>query len=187
MNIFYLSHDVTECARQHTDKHCVKMILEYAQLLSTAHRFLDGEQIIGLSKSGRKAKRWKLNDGREDILYSATHINHPSAVWARASAENYIWLSQLLRALCKEYTYRYGKTHKVEHSGLLFALANNVPTNIPVSAGFSEPTPAMPDEYKVKGSSVESYRKYYLGTKTRMFNWKNRNIPEWVQHANLSL
>ena len=42
MNIFYLSHDVDECARFHVDKHVVKMILESAQLLSTAHRVLDG-------------------------------------------------------------------------------------------------------------------------------------------------
>jgi hypothetical protein len=26
MNIFYLSKNVTECAEQHVDKHCVKMM-----------------------------------------------------------------------------------------------------------------------------------------------------------------
>ena len=29
---------------KYKDKHCVKMILEYAQMLSTAHRELDGEE-----------------------------------------------------------------------------------------------------------------------------------------------
>lgn len=29
------------CANAHVDKHVVNMILEYAQLLSTAHRVLD--------------------------------------------------------------------------------------------------------------------------------------------------
>jgi hypothetical protein len=28
MNIFYLSHNTTECAKLHVDKHCVKMIVE---------------------------------------------------------------------------------------------------------------------------------------------------------------
>ena len=42
MNIFYLSHDQEQCARQHLDKHVVKMIVEYGQLLSTAHRMNDG-------------------------------------------------------------------------------------------------------------------------------------------------
>ena len=37
MNIFYLHNDPTECAKLHTDKHVVKMILESAQMLSTAH------------------------------------------------------------------------------------------------------------------------------------------------------
>ena len=46
MNIFYLHRDVDTCAEMHNDKHVVKMILEYAQLLSTAHRVLDGEEHI---------------------------------------------------------------------------------------------------------------------------------------------
>ena len=64
------------------------MILEYAQLLSTAHRVLDGVEIIekkyvlgSLPARWRKCKVWKLNDDRDSILYKATHMNHPSAVW----------------------------------------------------------------------------------------------------------
>jgi hypothetical protein len=184
MNIFYLSNNVTKCAEQHVDKHCVKMILEYAQLLSTAHRLLDGQEIVGISKTGRKAKRWELSDTRQDVLYSATHINHPSAVWARHSKDNYAWLCKLLDALCKEYTYRYGKVHKVEREGLLQAL-QFIPYGIPQHTTFTEPTPAMPDEYKVIGSSVASYQRYYNGAKTRMFSWKNRATPEWIIHANI--
>jgi hypothetical protein len=63
------------------------------------------------------------------LLYRTTHINHPSAVWVRQSDKNYIWLLQLLDALCKEYTYRYGKVHKVEREGLLKQL-HTLPTNI---------------------------------------------------------
>ena len=103
MNIFYLDHDVAKCAEMHNDKHVVKMILEYCQLLSTAHRYLDGVEQIGQTKTGRNVKRWKLNDERDTILYSATHINHPSAVWCRQTAANYHWLYKLLVELCKEY------------------------------------------------------------------------------------
>jgi hypothetical protein len=50
---------------------------------------------------------------------------------------------------------------------------------------FTQPTPAMPDEYKVDGDSVQSYRNYYNGSKQRMFVWKKRDIPFWVmQDAN---
>lgn len=34
MNIFYLNKDLKIAAMEHKDKHCVKMILEYAQMLS---------------------------------------------------------------------------------------------------------------------------------------------------------
>jgi hypothetical protein len=156
------------------------MILEYAQLLSTAHRVLDGIQVVGLSKSGRKQTRYEISDNRDGILYSATHINHPSAIWVRQSIPNYIWLAELLEMLCIEYTYRYDRVHKVESSGLMQTLKNNFPKNIP-SGKWSEPTPAMPDNYKVFGDSVQSYKNYYLGDKQRMFSWKNRPTPSWIR------
>ena len=62
MNIFYLHEDVKQCAKMHVDKHVVKMIVEYAQLLSTAHRMLDGIEYTGLSKNGRKVKRYKFDN-----------------------------------------------------------------------------------------------------------------------------
>ena len=182
MNIFYLDCNPRKCAEMHVDKHCVKMILEYAQLLSTAHRILDGTQSVGLSKTGRKQTRYVLPDDRESVLYSATHINHPSAVWCRQSNSNYLWLSQLLYELCKEYTYRYGKVHKVESSGLMNKLFMNQPNNIP-NKSFTQPTPAMPDECKVAGDSLQSYRNYYVMNKGHLWSWKgkinSRQQPQW--------
>lgn len=178
MNIFYLDHDVRKCAEMHNDKHVIKMILEYAQLLSTAHRYLDGIVEYGLSKTGRKKTIYRLPDSRDSILYVATHINHPSAVWARQSKENYIWLANMLIALCEEYTHRYGKTHKVERDGLCHVLLKNFPHNIG-NSGFTQPTPAMPDNVKIAGDSIKSYRNYYINNKTHLANWKKRTTPEW--------
>ena len=178
MNIFYLDHDVRKCAEMHNDKHVVKMILEYAQLLSTAHRVLDGVELIGLSDSGRKKKFWTLGDSRDYTLYKATHINHPSAVWVRKSVQNYMWLAEMLEVLCGEYTYRYGKVHKVERDGLMQLLKNEFPKNLPI-APFTEPTPAMPDDVKIPGDSIKSYRNYYINNKTHLANWKKRTTPEW--------
>lgn len=178
MNIFYLHNDPKTCAEMHVDKHCVKMILEYAQLLSTAHRVLDGTQFVGQSKTGRKQVRYVLPDMRESVLYSATHINHPSAVWVRQSEQNYRWLFTLFCELLKEYTYRYGKIHACER---LVTTLGRPPKNIDMDKHFTEPTPAMPDHYKVAGDSVQSYKNYYLGDKTRMFSWKNRPTPSWVR------
>jgi len=180
MNIFYLDPDPQICAEMHNNKHCVKMILEYAQLLSTAHRVLDGTLIERLSASGRKQKAYVLADYRESALYSATHINHPSAIWVRKTHQNYIWLTELLEELCYEYTYRYEKTHKVERDGLLKVLRTNLPANIPIGP-FTAPTPAMPDDVKVPGNSLASYRNYYNKNKTHLANWKNRPVPQWFQ------
>ncbi len=180
MNIFYLSHDPAECARFHVNRHSTKMVLEYAQLLSTAHRVLDGTMSVGLSDSGRKKTSYILPDQRNNILYSATHINHPSAVWVRKTHQNYIWLTELLEELCCEYTYRYEKTHKVERDGLLKVLRTNLPANIPIGP-FTAPTPAMPDDVKVPGNSLASYRNYYNKNKTHLADWKKRPVPQWFQ------
>lgn len=178
MNIFYLSPDVKECAEMHNDKHCVKMILEYAQLLSTAHRVLDGKPLRSKTDSGRNVVRYVLDNELDGIFYSATHINHPSAVWVRQSNQNYNWLANLLLYLCEEYTYRYGKVHKIERDGLCYVLFKNLPKNIPI-ADFTEPTPAMPDEVKVMNDSIQSYRNYYNNNKQHLASWKKRQVPNW--------
>ena len=181
MNIFYLDNNPKVCAEMHNDKHCIKMILEYCQLLSTAHRVLDGEETEAKSKTGRNVKRWVLPDDRDAIVYSATHINHPSAIWCRQSMENYRWLHNLLCELVKEYNYRYGKTHKCQEIGLVDKLST-IPHNITYQS-FTEPTPAMPDECKVPGNSLASYRSYYIMNKQHLATWSgkinSRKIPEW--------
>ena len=84
MNVFYLSAYEDMCAQMHCDSHCSKMIIEYAQLMSTAHRTMDGELYYGRTKSGAKIKRWKMDDDvMETTLYKASHVNHPSGIWVR--------------------------------------------------------------------------------------------------------
>lgn len=183
MNIFYLHKDPKICAEQHNSKHVVKMILEYAQLLSTAHRVLDGVEYTEKTKNGRSIKRWKLDfEYLDRRLYKATHINHPSAVWVRQGIGNYRWLCDLLQYLSYEYTYRYGREHKCESDNLISLLMMNEPKNIP-KIYFTPPTPAMPDECKVDGNSLESYRNYYIRNKQHLANWhgkiNNREAPEW--------
>ena len=164
----------------HLDKHVVKMIIEYAQLLSTAHRVLDGVITEGKSQSGRKQKKYIINDERESILYSATHINHPSAKWCRDSNDNYQWLYQLFCATCDEYTFRYGKTHLTDQK-LRHVLAQS-PKNIS-SEPFEAPWRAMPEEVKIGDDSLASYRNYYIKNKTHLASWKKRKVPDW--YANI--
>ena len=177
MNIFYLSDNPVEAAQWMVDKHVVKMIVESAQLLSTAHRLLDGEQFISQTKTGRKAKRWKLYDAREDVLYTATHSNHPSAIWARSSVENYNWLVDHFYALMEEYTYRYDKQHKC--FGELSYQLQSPPKNLKDWDMTLMPS-AMDDKYIISDDPIVNYRNYYKLGKTNLHKWKKRNPPSWI-------
>ena len=73
MNIFYLHTDPKACAQYHVDRHVVSQIKEYAQLLSTAYRLIDGKQSVALSKSGRRQQVWTLDDPEmQQTVYKAT-------------------------------------------------------------------------------------------------------------------
>lgn len=176
MNIFFLDKNPQIAAEYHHDKHVVKMILETAQLLSTAHRVIDGEQYVDCS-SGRKIQRWKMNDSfMEERLYKATHMNHPSNVWARQSKSNYMWLYQLFVSLCHEYTHRYGKVHAT--CTKLAVILSQAPRNIK-DTGMTEMPQAMPEEYHCD-DSVKAYRTYYIGAKKTQSKYTNRSVPYWL-------
>ena len=163
MNIFYLDKSFTKSAEYHCDKHVVKMILETAQLLSTAHRVLDG-------------------DAKADIvgLYKCTHKNHPSSVWVRSNQGAYQWTFMLFERLCKEYTRRYDKVHK---SARLLPFLLSYPENIEFSAWNAElipPPQCMPEEYKHE-DTVTAYRNYYMGAKNSFAKWAHSATPDWWQ------
>jgi hypothetical protein len=180
MNIFYLHNDPVECAKLHNDKHVVKMILEYGQLMSTAHRVLDGTEYYARTANNRRIKRWLLEDyERENILWKASHISHPSGIWTRKTDSNYRWLHSLWENLLEEYTFRYGKFHSAERMRKVF---QRLPDNIPAGP-FTEPTPAMPDKYKVPSDSIQSYKNYYIGDKQHLASWKKRFVPNWYVTA----
>lgn len=152
MNIFYLDDDIQKCVEYHCDKHVVKMIVEYAQILSTTST-LYGSIIQG---------------------YKPTHKNHPCVLWCAQSQENWLYLRSLALALCNEYTHRYGKVHKTE-----IVIKNLKPPILP-SIGFKKPPRCMPIEFK-KDSVSDSYREYYVKAKAKFCRWTNRPVPKWFE------
>ena len=175
MNIFMLDKDPVIAAKMHTNKHCVKMITESAQMLSTAHRYLDGSLYIAAGKAGRKIKRFRHPDENlNENLFQACHINHPSNKWIRESSGNYMYLFNLYEALINEYYIRFPTiishkqiTNNKEHgSARLLELLRSPPKNIQ-DAELEFPKQnlqAMPDKYK-NADAILAYRDYYIGEK----------------------
>lgn len=158
MNIFYLSPCPMTAAEYHCDKHASKMVLETAQMLSAAHRYLDGDDYAdtyGLYRMGKG------------------HLNHPSTKWVRSSVAHYKWTVELFWYLAEEKQLRFGKPHK--SADLLHALSV-VPDNIP-DEEFVDPPQCMPDEYKCD-DTVQAYRNYYHGEK-HFAKWNYTQPPSW--------
>ena len=160
MNIFFLDFDVKKCAEYHCDKHVVKMILETAQLLCSAHHVTGGS-----------------------APYKLSHKNHPCSIWVRSSLSNYLYLCELGLKLGEEYTHRYGKKHKSVEV-IEWCLVNR--PNIH-DVDFTSPPLAMGDEYKIGNDVIESYRNYYKGAKSKIVSWKNREKPFWFEKKELIL
>jgi hypothetical protein len=91
MNIFFLDTDPSVAARLQVTKSATKMILESAQLASTALR--------QYGYSG-------------DDVYKTAHLNHPSSIWTRKSRSHLEWLLVHALELCERYTQQFHKIHK---------------------------------------------------------------------------
>jgi hypothetical protein len=164
-----------KCARWHCDKHVVKMILETTQLLYTAHWY------VAISKGTLPTFKTAPTHSREPRMHGYLPVNnpsHPSALWARQSAEHYEWLSIFGLALCNEYRHRFSnKKHSCENH--LRWLYQNLPPGLERN-GFRDPPLAMPDEYKVSKNAVVSYRTYYKKGKTAILKYSGRHRPHWL-------
>jgi len=181
MNIFHLDNDPIVAAQMMCDKHVVKMVTEYGQMLSTAHRVLDGELYTDKTKNGRNIKRWRLKeDARQNDLYKASHVNHPSNIWTRENDKNYRWLFKHFQATAKEYEKRYGRVHATydKLGGYLWF----APRNIKQVVRLTKFAQAMP-EYCKREDPVEAYRFYYIKEKVDFAKWKNTETPIWFKEG----
>tara|TARA_R100001163_G_scaffold63819_1_gene56589 strand:+ start:575 stop:1054 length:480 start_codon:yes stop_codon:yes gene_type:complete len=157
MNLFILDSDPWAAAKAHHDKHVVKMILESAQMLCTAHH------LASLDPSPH--------------LYKPCFHNHPCTKWVRENNRNYYWGLNYFIALCFEYSHRYNKIHSSYKK--LSALLVNVPETLDFSSKVTDFAQAMPDKYKNK-DAVKAYRDYYKGEKINQSKWTRRQEPSWI-------
>ena len=149
MNIFYLHKDPIKAAQYQYNKHVVKMILESAQMLCTAHHHYAE----------------KLGYDNSYIPYKKAHYNHPSTIWTRQNSRNYYWLYHHMLALGDEYTKRYNKTHLTITK--CWDALQYCPVGMPLGGKFNQPPQAMPDEYKHEDSII-AYWQYYINGKSHI-------------------
>ena len=180
MNIFVLDEDPRIAAQMVCDKHCSKMVVESGQMLSTAHRMLDGYIEKRPSKSGKRTiNYWVHPDSNLDgVLYNAVHHHHPCTVWSMVSKDNYEWHYEHFLGLAEEFQYRYKKPHMTAEK--LREVLRTPPKNIP-NVGITEFPQAMKayPECMVEGDAVTAYRNYYHYSKS-FAKWdKGRPAPDW--------
>jgi len=164
MNIFYLHENPTIAAQMQCDKHIVKMTLETAQLICTAHHVLGTEPVY--------------------IPYRVTHKNHPSALWVRQSIHHYHWTVKHFQALANEYQRRYNREH------LAWTKCKNLATFDPLdipSTPFTPPPQCMPLElHRSPSETVEAYRQYYRTNKAQILVYAHSERPTWLQQGEIA-
>ena len=157
MNIFFLDKTPDGSAEMLCDKHVPKMLLESAQMLSTALH----SHTMGISTG----------------IYKEAYPNHPMTKWVGDNRSNFKWALDNALWINNEYQYRFKKEHKS------FRIIQNISFNnyiddIP-DGDMTTPPQCMPDEYKNK-NYVTAYRDYYKGEKEYFAKWeKGRSQPEW--------
>lgn len=173
-------------AQEQCNKHVVKMPVESCQMLSIAHRMLDGAMTKGPSKSGKTTvKHWIHPDKNlDEVLYKVAHAGHPCTIWTMKSSENYMWHYRHFVALCEEYTFRYGRVHSSDEK--LREILKTPPKNIPQGPLTPHPLAMQSNpECMNPNDIVGSYRAFYK-TKQERFKmiWTKRSIPAWFQAEN---
>lgn len=212
MNIFVLDQNPYEAAKGHCDKHVVKMILEYGQMLSTSHRLLDG-----------RLMEWTREDPDTGKVKKLRHWALPGEVCEPELQK--MFLDEEDEDGNQLYTQRWvvrvqnEKCYKVAHANhpcsvwarrtdanyhWLFMLFDGCLreytaryhkehsarrlfeflSKAPDGIARCQQTPfALAMPEEYKHEDpVEAYRRFYRGAKARFAKWKNTEPPKWFQH-----
>lgn len=212
MNMFITDVDHKLNLMSYCDVHVRKMITEQAQMLSTAHRILDGVKgsLLVYSKKEKKfilkqygfVLRHLGEEGSTPALYLKTHENHPNNLWIRKSIMNYRYAYHLFTTMLDEYEYRFGKKH--ESSKLRHSL-KQVPRNLKTI----KMTPFVWDQsYQYIDNVTDAYKKIFVdkfrewslsnamlinGDKNPVrkrlvdISWTKRDIPEFIDNETLDM
>ena len=157
MNIFFLDRDPYKAALALCDKHVPKMLLESAQMLSTA-----------VQANAEK---------KFDDLYKPAYPKHPMTIWVGFNRDCFRWALENAVYINHQYEQRFNKGHKSFR--VIETIYNNNYIDDISNGFFKEPPQCMPDEYKDK-DYITAYRKYYQGAKSYFAKWERGvSAPDW--------
>lgn len=158
MNIFCTHDDPYTSAFWLDDKRVNKMVVETAQMLSTALR---------------------VHGYEGDDIYKSAYLNHPCTRWTRNTRGNFLWLAVHGLALCSVYQRVYKREHKTEE---IIKRCLNLLETIP--DGFLEPF-ANCSLFKQEADTTKAYRDTmnvkWANDKFRP-TWQNSNKPNWYEN-----
>lgn len=174
MNIFVLDTDPKAAAKMHCDIHCSKMILESAQMLSTAAHIASGKLRVFEKPNGKKGH---CASGALSCIYrpDIRHLHHKCTEWVYESRDNFDWTVELATALHAEKLYRTGRGHaSIDIVRKCIQYRKGLP-----SSGLTPFALAMPDELQSR-SATRSYRRYYIEGKAHLLEYTRREPPAWL-------
>jgi len=150
----------------------IKMILEYAQLLYSAHHILSPGGLL-----------------KPDALkpYKLAHKNHPCSKWTRESLGNYKILARLALELCHVFERRQKKQHATQVH--IEWLARNPPC-FPTDSSDKPTAPPLCIPQWIKDlrlGLIRSYRVYYIAEKIgKIKNGSFMDVaPQWSSDVRL--
>jgi hypothetical protein len=167
MNIFVTNKCPKLSAQALDNKRVVKMVLETAQLLSTAIFINSGTTY--------------------DNIYKPTHVKHPCTLWAALNQANWGWLFEHFMALCEEYNYRYNKTHASQDI-LPYLLKHQTCIKRGAITAFANCTKSeiIQVDFKHVTNTYEAYKRYLLAKWSYDKlppKWINREPPLWYNYS----
>ena len=168
MNIFVLDTDPVIAAQYHCDQHINKMILESAQILSSA------------------ARKW-VAYAHLNLFYKPLQLSHPCVMWAMDDLNNCKWLARLALSLADERLCRFPNLAPHNSTVIVINFINHTPLE-----NYTPPSKfalAMPERirYAQNLTDVEKYRRYYQvkqllwAAKGKTMTWTNRLEPEFMK------
>lgn len=127
---------------------------------------------------------------REQIKFGYAKVKESESLqsWIGDSMINFAWTVRLVRALLKEYTFRFGKVHKC--STLIEKISSNLFPHILTRDRFQEAMEGKLVPYTfyskvpkaisdLNKGVVESYRIFYKLGKRELAVWTKRGEPSW--------